>query len=184
MQGEPPGRLSARSLQEPLDSRVSFQDESIWQLVPGVSSSRKPGVVQAVWKMGYWHIARSQIMQFAYDGNVDISSGCHAALGGKPLEATFTPTWVEPLEQGILVSRVTCASTFPSGIDDPKTGMKRRREVRMHPQKDTILVLFFISCSSLPFSCGEAVDLIAFLACRMKRSRIPSVSTLMLWRSF
>ena len=35
--------------------------ESIFQLVPGVSSSACSGVRQAVWRHGYWHIARSQV---------------------------------------------------------------------------------------------------------------------------
>lgn len=36
--------------------------ESIFQLVPGVSSSNSNGVREAVWRHGYWHIARSQVM--------------------------------------------------------------------------------------------------------------------------
>lgn len=102
--------------------------EAIWQLVPGVASSRKPGVVRAVWRHGYWHIARSQIMQFAYDGNLDISSGCDAALGGKLLEATFVPTWVEPLEAGVLSGSTTYAGPFTNGLDDHTTRRKRQRE--------------------------------------------------------
>ncbi len=35
--------------------------ESVFQLVPGVSSSACSGVKQAVWRHGYWHIARSQV---------------------------------------------------------------------------------------------------------------------------
>ena len=35
--------------------------ESVFQLVPGVSSSWCSGVRQAVWRHGYWHIARSQV---------------------------------------------------------------------------------------------------------------------------
>jgi hypothetical protein len=35
--------------------------ESIFQLVPGVSSSWCTGVKQAVWRHGYWHVARSQV---------------------------------------------------------------------------------------------------------------------------
>jgi hypothetical protein len=35
--------------------------ESVFQIVPGVSSSWGTGVKQAVWRHGYWHIARSQV---------------------------------------------------------------------------------------------------------------------------
>ena len=35
--------------------------ESVFQLVPGVSSSYCSGVKQAVWRHGYWHVARSQV---------------------------------------------------------------------------------------------------------------------------
>jgi hypothetical protein len=35
--------------------------ESIFQLVPGVSLSWCTGVKQAVWRHGYWHVARSQV---------------------------------------------------------------------------------------------------------------------------
>ena len=39
--------------------------ESIFQLVPGVSSSACVGVKHAMWRHGYWHIARSQVcLQF------------------------------------------------------------------------------------------------------------------------
>lgn len=35
--------------------------ESVYQLVPGISSSACTGVREAVWRHGYWHIARSQV---------------------------------------------------------------------------------------------------------------------------
>lgn len=41
--------------------RVVAVNESVFQLVPGVSSSCENGVREAVWRHGYWHIARSQV---------------------------------------------------------------------------------------------------------------------------
>lgn len=49
------------------DVQVIAVDECIFQLIPGVSSSPNNNVKDAVWKKGYWHIARSQVMQFQYD---------------------------------------------------------------------------------------------------------------------
>ncbi len=43
------------------DGRPIIVKESVFQLVPGVSSSWCSGVRQAVWRHGYWHIARSQV---------------------------------------------------------------------------------------------------------------------------
>lgn len=43
------------------DGRPILVKESVFQLVPGVSSSWCSGVRQAVWRHGYWHIARSQV---------------------------------------------------------------------------------------------------------------------------
>lgn len=43
------------------DGRPIVVKESVFQLVPGVSSSACSGVKQAVWRHGYWHIARSQV---------------------------------------------------------------------------------------------------------------------------
>lgn len=41
--------------------RPILVQESVFQLVPGVSSSYCSGVRQAIWRHGYWHIARSQV---------------------------------------------------------------------------------------------------------------------------
>lgn len=50
----------ARNLSE--GGRPILVKESVFQLVPGVSSSYAAGVKQAVWRHGYWHIARSQVL--------------------------------------------------------------------------------------------------------------------------
>lgn len=42
------------------DLQVVPIDESIFQLIPGVSSSSNNNVKDAIWKKGYWHIARSE----------------------------------------------------------------------------------------------------------------------------
>ena len=49
----------ARDLSE--GGRPVLVKESVFQLVPGVSSSWSSGVRQAVWRHGYWHVARSQV---------------------------------------------------------------------------------------------------------------------------
>jgi thioesterase domain-containing protein len=87
--------------------------ESIFQLVPGVTSSPSVQVRQAVWKRGYWHIARSQIMQFKFDGHVSICNGAHTLTNGKLLEATFEPVWVQPLEASSACG--VTATSFPAG---------------------------------------------------------------------
>lgn len=79
-------------------SGVCLIDESIFQLVPGVSSSSSTGLQDAIWKEGFWHIARSQVMQFKYDRHADIPNGAVAGTSGKLLEVTFAPVWIEPLE--------------------------------------------------------------------------------------
>jgi hypothetical protein len=105
--------------------------ESIFQLVPGVSSSWCSGVKQAVWRHGYWHIARSQVMHFKYDQNVELHNGIHSAVRGKLLEATFAPVWVEPLESSVMGGGYgeegsTTAQTFAlSGMSGPK--VKRQK---------------------------------------------------------
>jgi hypothetical protein len=82
----------------------------LFQLYPGVSSSSDPLVQKAVWNEGYWHIARSQVMQYQYD----ISRNCHTMatnlLRGNLMQATFEPTWMDPL------------------IPDPSRHRKRRRQ--------------------------------------------------------
>jgi hypothetical protein len=45
----------------------------VFQLVPGVSSSACSGVKQAVWRNGYWHIARSQVRMFVWFSHTFIS---------------------------------------------------------------------------------------------------------------
>lgn len=110
------GDLGARS--EP-----TLVCESIFQLVPGVSSSCKNGVMEAIWKYGYWHIARSQIMQFCYDNSVDVPNGAHTVASGKLLEATFSPVWMNPLEVDTMSENSSVESTFArdggggSGLD-------------------------------------------------------------------
>ena len=74
-------------------------DESIYQLVPGVSSSRRNAVKEAVWKNGYWHIARCQMQQFAYGDETKIPNGAESLnYRGPLLEVTFSPVWNQPLE--------------------------------------------------------------------------------------
>jgi hypothetical protein len=52
---------AARNMGSGGDGRPILVKESVFQLVPGVSSSACSGVKQAVWRNGYWHIARSQV---------------------------------------------------------------------------------------------------------------------------
>lgn len=101
--------------------------ESVFQLVPGVSSSWSSGVKQAVWRHGYWHIARSQIMHFKYDQSLEMYNGIHAAVRGKLLEATFAPVWVEPLECSVMGGGYgeqgsTTAQTFARGSNVSTSG--------------------------------------------------------------
>ena len=93
--------------------------ESVFQLVPGISSSACTGVREAVWRRGYWHIARSQVMHFKYDQHLDIPNGFHAAVQGKVLQATFSPIWAEPLEDSVMGSAgVSTACTMATDLSD------------------------------------------------------------------
>ena len=100
--------------------------ESIFQLVPGISSSSCTGVREAVWRYGYWHIARSQVMHFKYDQHLDIPNGYHAAVRGKVLQATFAPVWVEPLEDAGM-GGVGVSAGFTGAWDtEDRRGRKKR----------------------------------------------------------
>lgn len=84
--------------------------ESIFQLTPAVSSSPSNDVMDAVWRRGYWHIARSHVMAYPYDLGMDVSAGAHVLARGKPLEVTFCPVWTDGL---------TMTTTFGGGGGDP-----------------------------------------------------------------
>ena len=58
-------RQYEKALNPAKGGRPILVKESIFQLVPGVSSSWCTGVKQAVWRHGYWHIARSQVFGIA-----------------------------------------------------------------------------------------------------------------------
>ena len=73
--------------------------ECIYQLTPGVSSSNSKEVRAAVWRHGYWHIARSQVMQFKHDTYRNLCCHANAAGNDKPLEATFAPVWTDCIEE-------------------------------------------------------------------------------------
>lgn len=100
--------------------------ESVFQLVPGISSSASTGVKEAVWRYGYWHIARSQTMHFKYDQHLDIPNGYHAAIRGKLLQATFAPVWVEPLEDAGTGSVGVNAGFTGAWDRDDRKGLKQR----------------------------------------------------------
>lgn len=54
--------------------------ESVFQLVPGISSSASTGVREAVWRRGYWHIARSQVPKLFLHSLFCCSHICFALL--------------------------------------------------------------------------------------------------------
>lgn len=90
--------------------------EAIFQLVPGTLGSTatcSEAVRKAQWTNGYWHIARSQVMHFKYDQQVDISNGIHAGVRGKVLQATFEPVWMDGLEDDGTVSDSFAREDFP-----------------------------------------------------------------------
>lgn len=64
---------AARNMGSGGDGRPILVKESVFQLVPGVSSSACSGVKQAVWRNGYWHIARSQVRMFVWFSHTFIS---------------------------------------------------------------------------------------------------------------
>lgn len=102
--------------------------EPIFQLVPGVSSSMSPRVQDAIARQGYWHIARSQVMQMAYQGGTPMHSGSHFLTNGKTLEATFAPVWVEPLEAAADTGAADDAGGFAEHYpDDSHDHIKKRR---------------------------------------------------------
>lgn len=107
--------------------RPGNTDEPIFQLVPGVNSSCRPEVVNAIWRQGYWHIARSQVMQFAFQGNIPIHSGAQFLTNGKLLEATFSPVWTEPLGSKSYGRTVANHVSAPDEGERPRLG-KRLRE--------------------------------------------------------
>jgi hypothetical protein len=74
---------------------VRHSTETLFQLVPGVSSTEN--VQNAVWKNGYWHIARSQVMQYKHDMRRQVHSDATSVVSGNLLQATFQPVWIEPL---------------------------------------------------------------------------------------
>lgn len=115
-----------------LNTRPVLVKESIFQLVPGVSSSHSTGVRHAIWRHGYWHIARSQIMHFKYDQHLEIPNGIHAAIRGKLLEAILAPVWVEPLESDVLFGNGGYgAEAGPTEAFSGSSGHKRNKRKRV-----------------------------------------------------
>ena len=104
--------------------------EPVFQLVPGISGSASPGVRNAVWRHGYWHVARSQTMHFKYDQHLDIPNGYHAAVRGKVLQVTFSPVWAEPLEDAGMFggSGCTTGSTFAVDSQDRHCAPSSKRQ--------------------------------------------------------
>lgn len=96
--------------------------EPIMQLFPGVCSDDDEYVQSAIWKAGYWHIARSQTMHFKYDSYVDIPNGTHAAVKGNLLKVTFQPVWVDALESG-----GTHTASHSSGGEEESVKKKKQR---------------------------------------------------------
>lgn len=121
-----------------LNTRPVLVKESIFQLVPGVSSSHSTGVRHAIWRHGYWHIARSQIMHFKYDQHLEIPNGIHAAIRGKLLEAILAPVWVEALESDVLSGGGYGAENGPTEAFSGSGGHKRKRNPNslIHPESD------------------------------------------------
>jgi hypothetical protein len=71
--------------------------DTVFQLFPGVKSSNSVDVQRAIWNTGYWHIARSQVMQFKHEESRNIITNATSVLNGNLLQATFEPTWMDPL---------------------------------------------------------------------------------------
>lgn len=112
------GTLSAAKSQF---RRPVVVDEPIFQLVPGVSSSQRNQVLDAIWRHGFWHIARCHIQHYKYDLEMDVSSGAHNMNRGKPLEVTFEPVWVEGREAAGMTNGGTYGSAF--GRDNMDDGV-------------------------------------------------------------
>jgi hypothetical protein len=109
---------------------IDSSKEPVFQLVPGICNSASCGVRNAVWRHGYWHIARSQIMHFKYDQHLDIPNGYHAAVRGKVLQATFAPVWTEPLEDAGMFGGpgATVGSTFAVDTQDRHCAPSSKRQ--------------------------------------------------------
>ena len=109
---------------------IDSSKEPVFQLVPGICNSASCGVRNAVWRHGYWHIARSQIMHFKYDQHLDIPNGYHAAVRGKVLQATFAPVWTEPLEDWGMGGGpgATVGSTFAVDAQDRHCAPSSKRQ--------------------------------------------------------
>jgi hypothetical protein len=112
---------------------IDSAKEPLFQLVPGISGSASCGVRNAVWRHGYWHIARSQTMHFKYDQHLDIPNGYHAAVRGKVLQVTFAPVWMEPLEDAGMFGGVgaTNGSTFAVDYQDRHGTGKKAKQPRL-----------------------------------------------------
>jgi hypothetical protein len=67
-----------------------LDSEHIYQLVPAVSSSSDAEVQRAIWKEGYWHIARSQVMRYQHERS--------SVTSGNLLQVTFEPVWMDGRE--------------------------------------------------------------------------------------
>lgn len=110
-----------------MDKMVAV-DETIYQLLPGVTSSCLNGVQEAIWRHGYWHIARSQVMSFAYDEDLRMHSDATVLNRGALLEATFAPVWTQPLEVSELGGGASdIAASFAVENEDMRSYMRRKR---------------------------------------------------------
>jgi hypothetical protein len=76
-------------------SNTKEATEGIFQLMPGVMSSKDLSIQHAEWKTGYWHIARSQVMVSKHDFCARIHTSSTASTNGLLLQATFEPTWMD-----------------------------------------------------------------------------------------
>jgi hypothetical protein len=113
-------RETDRKGSKKMDYTPKLVNESIFQLVPGVFSSRRNAVREAIWQHGYWHIARCQVMQFKYDLDLNIENASHNAGGahGKLIEATFAPVWTQGLEADSITGSAGNAASFAVDAND------------------------------------------------------------------
>lgn len=110
-----PTMLSAYSSGTPPPAKRARTDtveakEPIFQLAPAVQSQNSQTVRDAVWINGYWHIARSQIMQYKFDASLPIHAGAQHLVNGKLLDATWAPVWMNPLTTTVRGSGTSSAS--------------------------------------------------------------------------
>lgn len=76
--------------------------------------------MSAIWDQGYWHIARTQMMQYGYHRTVPVHANATMYCNGTLLQATVAPVWTEPLaDRPRLGKRDRAAISNVPDADDP-----------------------------------------------------------------